>query len=141
MPPLFAYGTLMLPEIFTEVTGAPPPASVAATLPDHRRHRVNGECWPAVIPEHGASVDGLLYLDVPEVLWPRLDAFEGPDYRRVTATVATATADRMVAAYYLLDDSRRGILSLEPWSLDSFRDEIRRRLRGRSQARRQSPFP
>lgn len=58
-----------------------------ATLPGFRRQRVLGQDYPSLERATGqagaATVDGILYFDVSADDLARLDAFEGPDYRRI----------------------------------------------------------
>ncbi|MFC7331801.1 gamma-glutamylcyclotransferase family protein [Rhodocista pekingensis] len=59
---LFAFGTLMDAEVRALVLGRASPDAEArpAVLPDHRRVRVAGEVYPAVVPDPGGAVAGLL---------------------------------------------------------------------------------
>lgn len=83
---LFAYGTLMCPEIMTRVVTCLP-ASLPARLDHYRRGPLRGVDYPAIVACPGASVEGLLYLDLPEAAWRRLDEFEDEIYTRQTVTV------------------------------------------------------
>lgn len=73
---LFAYGTLMLPEVMRAVCGAPFPTT-KAVLVDYGRHLVKDEVFPAIIKNRGALTHGLLYRDIDRRSLERLDAFEG----------------------------------------------------------------
>ncbi|ACI98304.1 gamma-glutamylcyclotransferase family protein [Rhodospirillum centenum] len=59
---LFAFGTLMDADVRALVLGRASPDAEArpAILPDHRRLRVAGEVYPAVVPDPGGAVAGLL---------------------------------------------------------------------------------
>lgn len=61
---LFAYGTLMCDDIIAEISGSLL-SHVSATLRGYRRMCVKGEHYPALVPEAGGSVEGVLYLNVP----------------------------------------------------------------------------
>ncbi|KAL9054114.1 MAG: hypothetical protein Q9162_004371 [Coniocarpon cinnabarinum] len=80
----FFYGTLMSPQVLTRVTSRPPSAfkTRAALLRDHRRHRVKGADFPAVVPARGSDVRGTYVEGLnSNDIW-RLDLFEGPMYER-----------------------------------------------------------
>ncbi|EDU43961.1 GGACT domain-containing protein [Pyrenophora tritici-repentis] len=92
---LFFYGTLMAPPVLHRVIwGSPTPPTAAhatllhirpAILHAHRRHRVKGADYPAVVPtaeEPTSSVRGTLVTGLTDGdIW-RLDIFEGDEYSR-----------------------------------------------------------
>ena len=78
---LFAYGSLMCREIMHAVAGILP-EGVPAVLPGHRRRVVAGEKYPGIVPDAAETVEGILYLNLPEEALVRLDAFEGEMYCR-----------------------------------------------------------
>jgi len=97
---LFAYGTLMCGDIMHEVSGvccSPLPA----TLKGFRRHSVRGEHYPAIVPDEEGRVDGLVYRDVPEAAWVRLDRFEGEMYERSIVQVEMKDGSILPAATYV----------------------------------------
>jgi gamma-glutamylcyclotransferase (GGCT)/AIG2-like uncharacterized protein YtfP len=96
----FFYGTLMAPSVLKRVT-CHDPASAAlplttrpALLLKHRRHKVRGADYPAVVPvaasegeSEGPSVRGTVVQGLTqEDIW-RLDTFEGDEYARRRITV------------------------------------------------------
>ncbi|KAE8857359.1 hypothetical protein PTNB29_08426 [Pyrenophora teres f. teres] len=105
---LFFYGTLMAPPVLHRVIwGSPTPPTEAhasllhirpAILHSHRRHRVEGADYPALVPVpstsedpspssvRGALVTGLTDGDI----W-RLDIFEGDEYTREKVRVRILT--------------------------------------------------
>lgn len=57
--------------------------SYPAVLHNHRRHRVEGADYPAIVPYQGAAVRGSYVTGLTDAdIW-RLDIFEGSEYRRV----------------------------------------------------------
>ncbi|MDH4320134.1 MAG: gamma-glutamylcyclotransferase [Desulfobulbaceae bacterium] len=116
MPPvaLFAYGTLMLPEVMTLVTGREFRAQ-EAVLVGFRRYRLRGEVYPGIWPEGGAETTGLLYQGLDRQALDRLDAFEGEQYRRQTVTVKASDGREWRAETYLLDQRWLAALSKEEW--------------------------
>ena len=76
---MFVYGTLMFPEVWERVVqtkswGRP------GVLNDYRRFKVNirdiGN-YPAIVPEKGATVTGLVMYDLTEEQVTQADHFEG----------------------------------------------------------------
>ena len=51
-------------------------------LPSLRRYAVRGEVYPALVASEGGLVEGVVYHDIPEAAWLRLDRFEGEMYER-----------------------------------------------------------
>jgi gamma-glutamylcyclotransferase (GGCT)/AIG2-like uncharacterized protein YtfP len=99
----FTYGSLMWADIMARVCGLASqalPASLPARLADHARHPVQGQEYPGLQPAPGAEVAGRLYLDVPESAWARLDAFEGPEYERVSVAVRLEDGRQLDAFVY-----------------------------------------
>ena len=89
---VFAYGTLMFPEVASviagiECTGEP------LTLPGYRRYEATIRTWanfPVIVEDAGHSVDGLLFRDVTSQQLARLDWFEETEsglYERRSQTV------------------------------------------------------
>ena len=89
----FFYGTLMAPQVLHRVChgGSQPDNPIykahklkmyPAILDHHRRHRVRGADYPAIVPSEGATVRGTYVTGLTASdIW-RLDIFEGSEYRR-----------------------------------------------------------
>lgn len=118
---VFTYGSLMFPAVWRRVVRGSH-RSVPAVLEGYARHAVRGELYPGIVRRPGASVEGVLYLDVGEADIAVLDAFEGDEYRRESVVVRTAAGGRpetMTAdAYLFLADHR---LAAGPWEPQHFR--------------------
>jgi len=116
---LFAYGTLLFPEVLRVVTGRALDAR-PATLDRHRRHRVVGEIFPAVI-EAGDDdrVVGALYDGLTGDDWRRLDRFEGDLYDRRVVVVRCGGA-RVEAQTYVLGAAARHRLDARAWDPEAF---------------------
>lgn len=69
--------------------GCAPAAWRPARLHGFARYAVQGELYPGIVEQPHATVDGVLYIDVPVADLARLDAFEGCQYRRRTLRVQT----------------------------------------------------
>lgn len=122
----FTYGSLMWADIMARVCGpdglsaqAPRPA----TLADHVRRPVLGQDYPAVVPQAGASVAGLLWVDLPEDAWPRLDAFEGDEYRRVEVLVTLPDGGWQRAWTYVFKPEYAHRLAQGDWDEAAFARE------------------
>ena len=119
---LFVYGTLMDPEIMALVAGEAGNGQTAR-LSGYVRRRVSGECYPAIVPQAGAVVDGLLYAGLSPKILERLDRFEGENYFRRTVLVELAEEKRVMAQTYVFVDKCRDRLSDENWSLEAFQGD------------------
>ena len=61
---LFAYGTLMYPEVMNFILSNKQFKSCKAVLKNYLRRQVKGEQYPGIKPCQGASVEGVLYYDL-----------------------------------------------------------------------------
>jgi len=125
---LFAYGTLMWPEILADVIGRSL-ESVPAQLSNARRLRVRDEVYPAVVPESGAQIGGAVYIGLTHTEMVALDRFEGPEYERRFVEVETPSGP-IEAAVYFTSQNGLELLEKEEWLpehlppalVDRFRD-------------------
>lgn len=115
----FVYGTLQLPEVLTRVLGRVP-AMAAARLHDHRRGRLSGERYPAVVEAPQHHVDGRLLLGLSPAEWSTLDAYEGDLYERRLATVTSSSNQVGEAQTYVLAGPARQRFEPVEWSLPEF---------------------
>jgi len=115
----FTYGSLMCDDIMAKVAGA---ALVAtpARLDGYRRSPVIGEAYPGMVPMGGEAVEGVLYLDLPESAWPRLDAFEGDEYRREQVPVQLADGRVEMAWTYVFKPEYAARLGVGEWDFERF---------------------
>jgi len=118
MARLFAYGTLMCPEIIEKVAGMLPNA-VPGKVKNHRCLCVRGEQYPGMVRGHGGVVAGLVYT-FPSYLWPRLDAFEGEQYMRKSVTVRYESGRRELVHSYLFRPEFRRLLGRKTWDFEAF---------------------
>ncbi len=127
MSHLFAYGTLMLPEMLLEVTGVARTPS-PAVLQGFKRYRVMHEVYPAILPVAGSEVSGRLYAGLSQENLERLDAFEGDLYRRQAVEVQTDQGS-VVAYTYVCKEEYSHLVSGEAWELRTFMTSGRNRFR------------
>ncbi|KAK4056380.1 hypothetical protein OIO90_002523 [Microbotryomycetes sp. JL221] len=133
---LFFYGTLVHPAILARVIGSDGAHLVTsdAILPDHTRHHVKGEDYPAVVTanegklvmgrnltETEARVQGSLVRGLTEQDVALLDEFEGNEYKRVAVNVSLEAGAQAPAEVYVWTDP----LSRLEQSLWTFQDFLR----------------
>jgi gamma-glutamylcyclotransferase (GGCT)/AIG2-like uncharacterized protein YtfP len=116
---LFAYGTLLCPDIWVQVTGHDGPP-FPATLSGYQRYRVRGEDYPALVAEPGVRVNGVLYRGLTDLHWQQLDRFEGDLYRRVRVVVDLDDGQRIEAFTYLLDSAKADRIEPVVWEVAPF---------------------
>ena len=123
---VFAYGSLMFPEVWTRVVRGRY-RSAPAQVPDHARFMVRDETYPGAVAAPGQRLAGVLWFDVDAADLARLDRFEGADYRRIVVSARVADgADgaestgnrRHAAALYLYLPVER--LLPRPWLPEEF---------------------
>ena len=115
----FTYGSLMCEDIMFHVAGLPL-RHEPARLADHRRLAVLGEDYPGLLAATGGLVEGVLYRDVPETGWARLDAFEGEMYERRRVPLNMADGSRIEAWTYLFRPEYRHLLADAEWDFQAF---------------------
>ncbi len=115
----FTYGSLMCEDIMSAVAAARC-AHRAAVLDGYRRAPVVGEQYPGMVPASGGRVRGVLYLDLPESAWPRLDAFEGGQYRREQVRVRLEDGRCEAAWAYVFRVEHVHRLAAGEWDFERF---------------------
>lgn len=116
---LFAYGTLVLPEIYRRVTGFSR-TGTPVQLFGYARYALKGLSYPGLVLEPGGRVSGVLYQDLEVVEWLRLDAFEDDFYVRKSVTVEDGKGQRWIAEAYLIRPDRLDLVESMPWSIEAF---------------------
>lgn len=118
---VFTYGTLLVVEVMEAVAGACF-ASVPARLDGWERVCVRDAVYPGARGADGASIDGVLWLDVHDDALLRLDRFEGEMYERRVVRVTTADGPRD-AQVYVIPRANEHLLEPAAWDLEGFRRE------------------
>ena len=116
---LFAYGTLMCADIMYEVSGFRR-QPIQARLANYRRRVVTGEDYPAIVPEPGCQVDGVVYGGLSPTIWARLDRFEGDMYARETETVVLTEGSRLIVYTYVARPAFLDALDEADWDYAEF---------------------
>ncbi|MDF7822959.1 gamma-glutamylcyclotransferase [Pontiellaceae bacterium B12227] len=114
---LFAYGTLMWPEVLEAVMGRRMTGG-SSTLPGYTRLRAKERHYPVVIQCLEDSVEGVLYTGLTEREFQCLDAFEGEEYDRIEVELGGVRAQ-----VYVLSNAWKHIATHEPWTPDQLRPE------------------
>lgn len=115
----FAYGSLMCDDIMTAVCGTRSTRR-PATLHGYRRRAVVGATYPGVEPNADHCVQGVLYLELPDSAWPRLDGFEGEEYERRIVEVEMADRSRLRAWTYVFRPCFAHRLAPDDWDYEHF---------------------
>ena len=119
MTHIFAYGSLMCADIMQRVAGCRA-QSTEAVLKGFFRSGIHGEDYPGIAPRPGATVTGVLYLNLPEEAIRRLDVFEGEWYERRKVEVVSSEYGACPAMVYVIKDRYRDRLTHEEWSYAQF---------------------
>ena len=103
MTNVFTYGSLMYPEVFGPVTLASPRCH-RTRLDGWSRHAIRGRSYPGAVPAIGASIEGVLWMELDEDAMQRLDQFEGDEYARERVVVTLPGGEVLLSAL------------VEPWA-------------------------
>lgn len=115
---IFAYGTLMLPEVMEAVTGGRF-RSEAATLKDYARYRFKRRVYPGLAREEDGCVTGVVYPGLDGRSIQLLDQFEGPCYKRLAVMVESKNRTIKCETYVVVD-KYRALLGKAPWDIGHF---------------------
>lgn len=119
MTNLFAYGTLMCEDIIKSVAGFLP-GKQEGTLQGYRRLEIEGEQYPGLIVSEGFKVEGIIYYDIPEEGWQRLDRFEGEMYQRIKVCALLKDGSSVEVHTYVVKNEHVGRLRAKDWSFEQF---------------------
>jgi gamma-glutamylcyclotransferase (GGCT)/AIG2-like uncharacterized protein YtfP len=111
---LFAYGTLMFPEVWARAAREEC-ASRSAELHGYEARRLSGVTFPGLIEAPGIITPGLVYLNVSPEAMVRLDAYEDDFYDRIPVTVELENGQTMEAQVYLISPEHRFMVLPERW--------------------------
>jgi gamma-glutamylcyclotransferase (GGCT)/AIG2-like uncharacterized protein YtfP len=116
---LFAYGTLMFPQVFRHVTGRHA-VGRPAELSGYGRYRLHGRSYPGLLRMPGEHVQGMLYEGITAPQLRRLDIFEGRAYRRAKVRVQDVRGRHVIAWTYVIPARHRALLSRRSWDASQF---------------------
>jgi gamma-glutamylcyclotransferase (GGCT)/AIG2-like uncharacterized protein YtfP len=117
---VFAYGTLMFPEVWRAVVGREFD-TVAGVAEGFAVYRVADAVFPAIVAAGERDIaHGVVYLNVDHASLARLDLFEDDFYERQTLWIDCDDGQRRAADTYVVPAENRKVLTLEPWDSASF---------------------
>ena len=117
---LFAYGTLLAPELLHSVIGRRLEGD-PAVLEDYVCRRVRRAAYPAIIKLTGASTRGNVYCGIDNLAWQRLDDFEASLYERQLVEPTKLDGSPIMAYTYVIADTHKERLTDEAWNFEDFR--------------------
>jgi gamma-glutamylcyclotransferase (GGCT)/AIG2-like uncharacterized protein YtfP len=120
---LFAYGTLMFPEIWQRVVGREFRRQ-PATLAGYTAYRVVGDSFPVLVPgKTNEATAGVAVFDLDDAAIQLLDEHESTLYDRVTATATLDDGHRVDCQAYMLPQRNRRYAATERWTAEWFQRE------------------
>ena len=109
----------MFREIMEAVADQQGLRSEPESLEAWERFAIREASYPAACPSRpDASIQGILWFDLSESAWKRLDAFEGQAYRRVIVEVKTEVGTHLAWVYEFLDQA---LMLSRDWDEAGFR--------------------
>jgi gamma-glutamylcyclotransferase (GGCT)/AIG2-like uncharacterized protein YtfP len=118
---LFAYGTLMFPEVWDRVVGrgfTPAPA----TATGFAVYRVRNGLYPVLVRAVASQVvQGVVYRDLDAETIAALDAYESDFYERIAIDATLADGTTLTSQAYLLSSENLRHASEEPWDAADFK--------------------
>jgi gamma-glutamylcyclotransferase (GGCT)/AIG2-like uncharacterized protein YtfP len=127
MAHLFAYGTLMFPEVWRRVAGREPRRQ-EAIVRGYEVRRVRGDVFPVLAPNPHSVATGCVLYDVDEDTLTRLDSYENDFYERVEVLAeiragSAAAPEAVPCQAYVLAATRAEMATDEPWDPELFREQ------------------
>ena len=119
---LFAYGTLMFPEVWERVVGRSF-RTEAAVLADYAAWQVRGGLFPVLVAAAGDVTHGLVYFNLDPTAFIRLDDHESDFYERRPVEVALASGELVACQAYILPSRNSALASTARWDAETFRRE------------------
>ncbi|MGI9239975.1 MAG: gamma-glutamylcyclotransferase family protein [Verrucomicrobiales bacterium] len=123
---IFAYGSLMIPDVWEAVTGETHRSS-PGQIEGFIRRTVRGASYPGIIACEGGraseAIDGAIYYDVDPDSLAALDSFESDFYTRVPVMAEDGSGSAVSCQVYLVPPENAHLLSGEVWDLERFRAE------------------
>ena len=136
---IFAYGTLLVPDIWNSVVGESFP-SEPAVLPGFEIFRVIGGDYPGIVKSEraDAKVPGRVFYDLDEIAIGRLDAYEGTFYERLEVECDHLDCEGEIhcSSYIIPQPTAEEVLSDEVWTLEWFQAEAQDAYIGRMRGAR-----
>jgi len=109
----------MCDDIMREVSGCRL-SHEPGTLEGYSRRSVKGEHYPALVPDEEGRVDGVVYRNVPNSAWDRLDRFEGGMYARQPVLIELNDGATLYASAYVVQPEFLDHLEQSEWDFTGF---------------------
>lgn len=109
----------MCEDIMFEVSGCLLP-HVPGTLKGYSRRSIIGEHYPAIVPDQEDTVEGVVYRNVPDSVWDRLDRFEGEMYKRQPVGIELNEGEMLHAETYVIQQAYMNRLDQSNWDFNDF---------------------
>ena len=116
---LFAYGSLIVPEVMEAVAGRSF-AHAPARLLGYERRALVDRVYPGVVARAGAETSARVYLDLDGRALRRVDFFEADEYTRESVEVVLDGGSRLSAEVYVIRSDQRDLTRPEPWDEQAF---------------------
>jgi gamma-glutamylcyclotransferase (GGCT)/AIG2-like uncharacterized protein YtfP len=116
---LFVYGTLLSKGIWKSIVSGDY-ASDSAILNGYARKKVKRKNYPGLVERDGSKVEGMLYYDISEEDFRKLDAYEGEEYARTKVSVQLSSGKSIESFTYLFKKEYFGKLTKSEWALTGF---------------------
>jgi gamma-glutamylcyclotransferase (GGCT)/AIG2-like uncharacterized protein YtfP len=116
---LFVYGTLLSKGIWKSIVSGDY-ASDSAILNGYARKKVKRKNYPGLVERDGSKVEGMLYYDISEEDFRKLDAYEGEEYARTKVSVHLSSGKSIESFTYLFKKEYFGKLTKSEWALTGF---------------------
>ncbi|MEM9353020.1 MAG: gamma-glutamylcyclotransferase family protein [Planctomycetota bacterium] len=116
---VFAYGTLMFPEVWRRIVGQER-SGKKARVEGFALYRVQNAVFPGMIHEAGAEVWGVVFEDIDEETLFELDAYESDFYKREVVEAVAADGRTYDCEAFIVPQSHRAALTEQPWDAESF---------------------
>jgi gamma-glutamylcyclotransferase (GGCT)/AIG2-like uncharacterized protein YtfP len=112
---LFAYGTLMFPEVWRRVVGRDF-RTQRATVNGYVALRATGQLFPVLVPaDVEETLAGLVYFDLDDSVFAMLDEFESDLYDRSSVDVVLEDGRTLACQAYVLPERNRQFASSQRW--------------------------
>jgi len=119
---LFVYGCLSLPEVLKHVTGRTF-RTEEGVLHGYARLQIKDEPDAALIPFPDNQTEGVVYFDVDDESLRKMDALQGPLFKRTEVNVQTGTDRWAEAETYVFNLKERKRLVAKAWDETEFREK------------------
>lgn len=120
MQHVFVYGSLLFSEIVSGLTEKSFETK-KAVLKDYKRCAIDGCDYPAIIPEKGREVNGVLLMNVDKQSMDILSFYEGEEYEKTE--IELSLNSHTIAAVAFVWKRETDVLLLEDWDKETFKNE------------------